>query len=381
MAITSYGYDGTVLEAGWAKLSGYLGKTYAVGSTADWLVTAVAGSDRTVKVAVGDGFGRGVLDVSNTEVTLQAAVLASGVRWDTVIARRTWATNTTVFLIITGTATLAIAAGLNANPGVVDDQVLALVQITAGQTVPTEVIDLRPPFSTDTSEVGTVKEWYSAVAPAGYLLLQGQQNIRRAQYPKLFALYGTLYGAGDGVTTFGLPNPKGKVMVSLDPADLAFDVVGETGGAKTHTLTANEIPSHVHGVNHAHTASSANTGTWHDHDMGHGHGRQYGATYGGAGSHAHSNNIGDAGGLGGGGTLIRKGYAGGGEGSSAAGGHDHSAYIDIGWHAQNTGANGITHAHGVTVDANNFNATATGGGAAHNIVQPYIVAHRIVKAA
>jgi len=54
------------------------------------------------------------------------------------------------------------------------------------------------------------------------------------------------YGNGDGSTTFNLPNLKGRVPVGLDSSQSEFDTLGETGGAKTHTLTVGEIPDHAH---------------------------------------------------------------------------------------------------------------------------------------
>jgi len=54
---------------------------------------------------------------------------------------------------------------------------------------------------------------------------------------------GTLLGFGTWVA-FG----AGKVVVGLDSTDTDFDTVGETGGAKTHTLTTSEIPSHTHAL-------------------------------------------------------------------------------------------------------------------------------------
>ena len=48
------------------------------------------------------------------------------------------------------------------------------------------------------------------------------------------------------------PLAAGRVLVGLDAGDSAFDTVEEVGGAKTHTLTVSEMPSHTH-VQDAHT--------------------------------------------------------------------------------------------------------------------------------
>jgi microcystin-dependent protein len=54
---------------------------------------------------------------------------------------------------------------------------------------------------------------------------------------------GTLLGFGTWAS-FG----AGRVLVGLDSGDTDFDTVEETGGAKTHTLTVDELPSHRHTV-------------------------------------------------------------------------------------------------------------------------------------
>ena len=82
--------------------------------------------------------------------------------------------------------------------------------------------------------------------PDGFLLCDGSA-VSRTTYDNLFGAIGTTYGSGDGSTTFNLPNLKGKVAVGQDTGQTEFDVLGETGGVKTHTLTESEMPSHTHG--------------------------------------------------------------------------------------------------------------------------------------
>lgn len=82
-------------------------------------------------------------------------------------------------------------------------------------------------------------------ARAGFLLCDGSA-VSRTTYADLFAVIGTTYGAGDGSTTFNVPNLKGRVPVGRDSGQTEFDTLGETGGAKTHTLLTAEMPAHTH---------------------------------------------------------------------------------------------------------------------------------------
>ncbi len=105
--------------------------------------------------------------------------------------------------------------------------------------------------------VGVITPYAGSAAPSGWLLCDGSA-VSRTTYAALFAVIGTTYGSGDGSTTFTLPNLKGRVPVGRDAAQAEFDTLGETGGAKTHTLTVNELPSHTH----TYTRAEANaTGT------------------------------------------------------------------------------------------------------------------------
>jgi microcystin-dependent protein len=373
MALTNYGYDGTVNEPGWAKLSQYLGRKYAFAGATDFAPTAVAGVDRTTRIAVGSSYGYGVLVVSDAQVDVQSATLGAGTRWDTVVLRRDWQTNTSSIVVVTGTATEQIAAGLNATPGVIDDMPLALVQITAGTQAPTAIRDLRPNvMDADKHDVGDVYFTSAATAPFGSVVAQGQE-LSRAQYSRLFARIGTTHGAGNGTTTFNAPNVKGKVPVGIDPADTELDAVGELRGAKTVVLVTANLPAHAHGLNgHNHGGATGTTGINHSHTISHNHGRAYGATYGGAGNHAHGVPQSDFGGLGGGGTLVRLGYNGGfPTGTGGAGAHDHSAYVDIADVGGSSGASDPAHNHAVNGD--NGSTANTGTGTAVSVMQPSVV--------
>lgn len=145
MAITSIGYDGSVNESQWAKMVPLVGSShYGVAAPGDWKVTSHATMDRGINIATGSGWGHGVLDTSDATVSLQGATVSSGSRWDMVVARRNWSGTggSTTFQIVSGSAAKALPSR-NATPGTLDDQPLALVQFTAGQTAPTSIVDLR----------------------------------------------------------------------------------------------------------------------------------------------------------------------------------------------------------------------------------------------
>jgi len=88
-----------------------------------------------------------------------------------------------------------------------------------------------------------------ASAPPGWLLCDGSA-VSRTTYADLFAAIGTTFGAGNGSTTFNVPNLKGRMPVGIDTAQTEFDTRGETGGQKTVTLTAAQSgsPAHAHSL-------------------------------------------------------------------------------------------------------------------------------------
>jgi hypothetical protein len=149
VTITSVGYDytsnGPVTEPQFSRMAEFFGAPYAVAGDSDWLVEAVAGQDRTVRILPGVGYGHGILDTSSAQVTLQLPAPQSGTVHHLIVANRYWQPpgGVTSFAFRAGTASAQIPAGRKDDPGVDDDQPLALVPVTAGQTMPGTPIDLR----------------------------------------------------------------------------------------------------------------------------------------------------------------------------------------------------------------------------------------------
>jgi len=89
------------------------------------------------------------------------------------------------------------------------------------------------------SIVGGIMMWPTNSAPLNWLICDGQA-VDRVTYATLFALIGTTYGAGNGTTTFNLPDLRAKFPVGRHASNTRFDNLAETGGQEsvshTHVL-------------------------------------------------------------------------------------------------------------------------------------------------
>lgn len=89
---------------------------------------------------------------------------------------------------------------------------------------------------------GSILATGRAAAPAGFLLCQGQA-VSRTTYAVLFAAIGTSYGAGDGVTTFNLPDLRGRMPAGVDGGvgrlTIQPNTLGKSGGDQN-------MPAHGH---------------------------------------------------------------------------------------------------------------------------------------
>lgn len=96
---------------------------------------------------------------------------------------------------------------------------------------------------------GSLLMFAGSTAPTGYLVCDGSA-ISRTIYDVLFAAIGTTWGAGNGTTTFNLPDLRGRGPLGAGTGTgLTARTLGASGGTETVTLTSAEMPSHTHTSN------------------------------------------------------------------------------------------------------------------------------------
>lgn len=119
---------------------------------------------------------------------------------------------------------------------------------------------------------GLVMPFAGVTIPAGWLLCDGSR-VSRTQFAQLYSALQEKWGAGDGSSTFNLPDLQGRAVVGAGSgANLTPRTLGQSFGNETHVLSIAEMPSHGHDIDEKpHTHG----GTW-----AQDHGLTGGLTYG-----------------------------------------------------------------------------------------------------
>jgi len=95
--------------------------------------------------------------------------------------------------------------------------------------------------------VGQISLFAFDYAPKGFAQCNGQ-IMQIQQNAALFALIGVTYG-GDGITTFALPDLRGRVPIGYGTSTQSGQVVlGQVGGAEAVTLSSTNLPAHNHAL-------------------------------------------------------------------------------------------------------------------------------------
>ena len=206
---------------------------------------------------------------------------------------------------------------------------------------------------------GDIKMSARTVAPSGWLLCDGRL-VSRTVFADLFAAIGVAYGAGDGNTTFAIPDYRNVFPVGA----ASLGATGARGGAASVGLAVAEMPHHAHGVydpSHAHSVA----------DPTHGHGgyTSYNEVFGGqqaaaSGSPPIFTGTGQAGANGNPAPRVNPGGYWGGLG----GGHSH----DIAAYGAGVGI-------GIYGAATGISLYGEGGGAAHENRPPFASVNFFIK--
>lgn len=210
---------------------------YALIVTRHWIAPASASGNVTLDHTYQDKLLTVSASGANRTVTLPST-LPAGFKCK---VKKTDATANTVTLDASSGGSIN-----GANTVVLRFQYEEVEIIFDGTTWHAPVYDPFPP--------GSTMLWWTDTAPTGWVFLEGQA-ISRTTYPRLFALFSTTFGVGDGSTTFNLPDVRGRFPrfwdhgKGLDP-DAATRTApagsSVTAGDHVATLQDDQFEAHTH---------------------------------------------------------------------------------------------------------------------------------------
>lgn len=194
---------------------------------------------------------------------------------------------------------------------------------------------------------------------------------------------GSIYMSVNNVnpsTLFGgtwVPWGSGRVPVGVNADDTNFSSVEKTGGASTHTLTTEQLPSHTHTFTGT-EVTSGNQSANHTHTFSHTHGISAQTVNTTEDTHNHKQTISNSTTAGSGTGIGGSQFSGSSTSNLSTSSDTHKHSVTIPAHntssqsTTKTGSNSADHNHKVTAKGSNSN---TGSGESHNNLQPYITCY------
>lgn len=147
-------------------------------------------------------------------------------------------------------------------------------QITSGSDTESAVTPAQLAAAVNSLPTGALAPYAGPTAPSGWLLAAGQV-ISRTTYAGLFSVIGVAFGVGDGSTTFGIPDLRGRVVAAADNMNgtaanrlgsnltdgiVAPAALAAVGGSQSHVMTLTELVAHHHTMNAVSGSNAGSTG-------------------------------------------------------------------------------------------------------------------------
>jgi microcystin-dependent protein len=196
---------------------------------------------RQVKVRAGSAVMRGTRYSSDAVKAIDLPLNSGADRKDLIVLRLDTGAKKISSELKPGTSGQVSPPSLTQAPGGVWEIPLAVVPVPSGFTsipVSGAIQDVRH-YAGPNIPAGAVVPFAAGTFAPGFLPLDGVVRYRNA-YPALFAFLGTLWGAGDGVSTFGMPDLRERTMYGAGSGGFA---IGSVGGSAAKSVP---LPAHTH---------------------------------------------------------------------------------------------------------------------------------------